>query len=83
MNSKIDILIGTHRILNEKLIFKNLGLVIIDEEHKFGVKHKEKIKEIRLGLDYLALSATPIPRTLQLSLSGIKDISIIATPPLR
>lgn len=81
-NSKIDILIGTHRILNEKLIFKNLGLVIIDEEHKFGVKHKEKIKEIRLGLDYLALSATPIPRTLQLSLSGIKDISIIATPPL-
>ncbi len=81
-NSKIDILIGTHRLLSEKLIFKNLGLVIIDEEHKFGVKHKEKIKEIRLGLDYLALSATPIPRTLQLSLSGIKDISIIATPPL-
>ncbi len=81
-NSKIDILIGTHRLLSEKLIFKNLGLVIIDEEHKFGVRHKEKIKEIRLGLDYLALSATPIPRTLQLSLSGIKDISIIATPPL-
>ena len=81
-DSKIDILIGTHKLLNEQFVFKNLGLVVIDEEHKFGVRHKEKIKEIRMGVDYLALSATPIPRTLQLSLSGIKDISIIATPPV-
>ena len=81
-DSKIDILIGTHRALNEKVIFKNLGLIIVDEEHKFGVKHKEKIKHIRMGVDYLALSATPIPRTLQLSLSGIKDISTISTAPV-
>jgi transcription-repair coupling factor (superfamily II helicase) len=81
-DSKIDILIGTHRVLNEKINFKNLGLIIVDEEHKFGVKHKEKIKHIRMGVDYLALSATPIPRTLQLSLSGIKDISTISTPPV-
>ena len=81
-DSKIDILIGTHRVLNEKINFKNLGLIIVDEEHKFGVKHKEKIKHIRMGVDYLALSATPIPRTLQLSLSGIKDISTIGTAPV-
>ncbi len=80
-DSKIDIIIGTHKLLNDKIKFKNLGLIIIDEEHKFGVKQKEKIKQVRMGVDYLALSATPIPRTLQLSLSGIKDISIIATPP--
>ena len=66
----------------KRSISKNLGLIIVDEEHKFGVKHKEKIKHIRMGVDYLALSATPIPRTLQLSLSGIKDISTIGTAPV-
>ena len=65
----------------KRVNFKNLGLIIVDEEHKFGVKHKEKIKHIRMGVDYLALSATPIPRTLQLSLSGIKDISTIRHCP--
>lgn len=78
---KIDILIGTHKILNKELVFKDLALLIIDEEQRFGVAHKEKIAAIKRNIDTLTLSATPIPRTLQLSLSGIRDMSIIETPP--
>ena len=77
----IDIVIGTHKLLGNKVKFKDLGLVIIDEEHRFGVKHKEKLRKLKTGVDVLALSATPIPRTLQLSLAGIRDISLINTPP--
>ena len=77
----IDILIGTHKILSKDLIFKDLGLLIIDEEQRFGVSHKEKIASIKRNVDTLTMTATPIPRTLQLSLSGIRDMSIIETPP--
>lgn len=77
----IDITIGTHRLLSEDLRFKNLGLVIIDEEQRFGVRSKEKFKAIRLTADILTLTATPIPRTLYMSLMGVKDLSIINTPP--
>ena len=76
-----DIVIGTHRILSEDVVFKNLGLLIVDEEQRFGVKHKERLKKLRASLDVLTLSATPIPRTLYLSLSGIRDLSTIRTPP--
>ena len=79
---KIDILIGTHRILSDDVQFKDLGLLVIDEEQRFGVKHKEKIKEFRNTIDVLTLSATPIPRTLQLSMSGIRSLSLIETPPV-
>lgn len=78
---KIDIIIGTHRLLQSDIKFKDLGLLIIDEEHRFGVKHKEKFKQIKKTVDVLTLTATPIPRTLQLSLLGIRDLSIIDTPP--
>jgi len=78
----VDIVIGTHRILSNDLKFKNLGLLIIDEEQRFGVKHKERIKELKENIDVLTLTATPIPRTLQMSLSGLKDLSIIGTPPI-
>ncbi len=78
---KIDILIGTHKILNENLVFKDLGLLVLDEEQRFGVKDKEKIKKMKTDIDVLTLSATPIPRTLHMSLSGIRDISVIATAP--
>ncbi len=77
----IDILIGTHRILSEDVKFKDLGLLIIDEEHRFGVLSKEKIRKIKKNVDTLYLTATPIPRTLNMALSGLKDISLIATPP--
>ena len=77
----VDIVIGTHRLLSDDVVFKDLGLVIIDEEHKFGVKHKEKFKALKANVDVLLLSATPIPRTLNLALSGLKDISVIETPP--
>lgn len=80
-NGEIDILIGTHKILNENVKFKDLGLLIIDEEQRFGVADKEKIKNLKRNIDVLALSATPIPRTLHMSLSGIRDISVITTPP--
>lgn len=80
-NGLIDIIIGTHKLLGDKVKFKNLGLVIIDEEHKFGVKHKEKLRLMSDGVDVLSLSATPIPRTLQLSLANIRDISLVNTPP--
>ena len=79
---KIDIAIGTHRILSSDVEFKNLGLLIIDDEQRFGVRQKEKLKKIRASLDVLSLSATPIPRTLYLALSSLKDISLIQTPPV-
>lgn len=78
---KIDIIIGTHRLLSLDVKFSDLGLLIIDEEHRFGVKHKEKIKMLKTDIDVLTLTATPIPRTLQMALSGIRQISIINTPP--
>lgn len=78
---KIDMLIGTHRLLSKDVQFKNLGLLIVDEEHRFGVSHKEKIKRFKAEVNILTLSATPIPRTLQLSLLGIRDLSVINTPP--
>ncbi len=77
----IDIIIGTHKLLGEKIKFRNLGLLIIDEEHKFGVRHKEKLKLASNGVDVISLSATPIPRSLQLSLADIRDISLVNTPP--
>jgi len=80
-NAKVDIVIGTHRLLSEDVSFKNLGLVIIDEEQRFGVKAKEKLKSLRLTADVLTLTATPIPRTLYMSLMGAKDFSVINTPP--
>ena len=78
---KIDIVIGTHKLLNEKIKFDKLGLLIIDEEHKFGVEQKEKIKKREIDVDILSLSATPIPRTLSLALNGVRDLSVINTPP--
>jgi len=80
-SGKIDILIGTHRIVNKDIEFKDLGLMIIDEEQKFGVKVKEKLKEMKVNVDSLTLTATPIPRTLHFSLMGARDLSIISTPP--
>ncbi len=77
----VDILIGTHRILQKDIKFKDLGLLIIDEEQRFGVKHKEKMKNLKKNVDVLTLSATPIPRTLHMSLVGVRDISVIETPP--
>ena len=76
-----DIVIGTHRLLQKDVRFKNLGLVIIDEEHKFGVTHKERLKQMRTQVDVMTLSATPIPRTLHMSLAGVRDMSTIETPP--
>jgi transcription-repair coupling factor (superfamily II helicase) len=77
----VDIVIGTHRILSEDINFKNLGLLIVDEEQRFGVKHKEKLKHLKFGVDVLSMTATPIPRTLHMSLIGARDLSIINTPP--
>lgn len=79
---KIDIVIGTHRLLQKDVLFKDLGLLIIDEEHRFGVAHKEKLKRLRAEIHVLTLTATPIPRTLHMSLVGIRDLSIIETPPV-
>ncbi|MDN5510727.1 transcription-repair coupling factor [Acinetobacter sp.] len=80
---KVDIVIGTHKILQESIQFKNLGLMIVDEEHRFGVRDKERIKAMRADVDMLTLTATPIPRTLNMAFSGMRDLSIIATPPAR
>lgn len=80
---KIDIIIGTHKLLQENIKFKSLGLLIIDEEHRFGVRQKERLKTLRLNADILTLTATPIPRTLNMAFAGIRDLSLIATPPLR
>jgi transcription-repair coupling factor (superfamily II helicase) len=78
---KVDILVGTHRLLNNQIKYADLGLLIIDEEHRFGVRQKEKLKELRANVDILTLTATPIPRTLNMSLAGIRDLSLIVTPP--
>ncbi|AJJ59400.1 transcription-repair coupling factor [Yersinia pseudotuberculosis] len=80
---KIDILIGTHKLLQSDLHWHDLGLLIVDEEHRFGVRHKERIKAMRADVDILTLTATPIPRTLNMAMSGMRDLSIIATPPAR
>ncbi|CAA6824363.1 MAG: Transcription-repair coupling factor [uncultured Thiotrichaceae bacterium] len=82
-SGQIDILIGTHKLLQPDVVFKNLGIVIIDEEHRFGVRHKEQLKKLRANVDMLTMTATPIPRTLNMSLSGLRDLSIIATPPVQ
>jgi len=78
---KVDILIGTHRVLSKDLKFQDLGLLVVDEEQRFGVRHKERLKQIRAQIDVLAMSATPIPRTLHMSLIGLRDMSVIETPP--
>jgi transcription-repair coupling factor (superfamily II helicase) len=78
----VDVVIGTHRLLSKDVQFKRLGLLIIDEEHRFGVAHKERMKQLRASVDALALTATPIPRTLYMALSGVRDMSVIETPPL-
>jgi transcription-repair coupling factor (superfamily II helicase) len=78
---KVDIVIGTHRLLQKDVAFRDLGLVVVDEEHRFGVSHKEKLKQMRKLVDVITLSATPIPRTLQMAISGIRDLSLIQTPP--
>jgi len=80
---KIDIIVGTHALLSPDIKYKNLGLLIIDEEHRFGVRQKEQLKALRAEIDILTLTATPIPRTLNMSMAGIRDLSIIATPPAR
>ena len=80
-SGKTDIIIGTHRLLNKEVVFKDLGLLIIDEEQKFVVAAKERLKSLKLNVDTLTLTATPIPRTLQFSLLGARDLSIINTPP--
>src|SRR4029077_8451769 len=78
---EVDIVIGTHRILSKDIEFKNLGLVVVDEEQRFGVTHKEHFKKLRAEVDLLTLSATPIPRTLHMSLSGLRDISALTIAP--
>src|SRR6202044_1889209 len=78
---KVDILIGTHRILSKDIKFQDLGLLVVDEEQRFGVRHKERLKQLRKEIDVLAMSATPIPRTLHMSLVGLRDMSVIETPP--
>ena len=80
-NGKVDILVGTHRVLSKDIKFPDLGLVIIDEEQRFGVRHKERLKQLRKEVDVLTMSATPIPRTLHMSMLGLRDMSVIETPP--
>jgi transcription-repair coupling factor (superfamily II helicase) len=79
---RVDIVVGTHRLLSKDVHFKDLGLLVVDEEQRFGVKHKEQIKQLRARLDVLTLSATPIPRTLQMAVSGLRELSLITTPPV-
>nr|MDD3720210.1 CarD family transcriptional regulator [Candidatus Gracilibacteria bacterium] len=81
-NGEIDLIIGTHKLLGESIVFKNLGLIVVDEEHKFGVEDKEKLKKIKIKVDTLSMSATPIPRSLNMALSNIRDISILKDPPM-
>ena len=78
---KTDIIIGTHRLLSKDVTFRELGILVVDEEHRFGVRHKERLKELRLTIDVLTLTATPIPRTLHMSLAGLRDLTLIETPP--
>ena len=82
-DGSVDIVVGTHKLLSEKTQFKNLGLLIIDEEHRFGVRHKEQMKQLRAEVDVLTLTATPIPRTMGMALEGLRDLSVIATAPQR
>ncbi|HCA5284994.1 TPA: transcription-repair coupling factor [Acinetobacter nosocomialis] len=82
-DGKVDIVVGTHKLLQENVQFKDLGLMVVDEEHRFGVRDKERIKALRADVDMLTLTATPIPRTLNMAFSGMRDLSIIATPPAR
>jgi transcription-repair coupling factor (superfamily II helicase) len=79
----VDIVVGTHKLLSESVQFKDLGLLIIDEEHRFGVRHKEQMKALRAEVDVLTLTATPIPRTMGMALEGLRDLSVIATAPQR
>ncbi|KRN89253.1 transcription-repair coupling factor [Ligilactobacillus ceti] len=81
-NKQIDIVVGTHRLLSKDVVFADLGLLIIDEEQRFGVKHKERLKQLKTSVDVLTLTATPIPRTLNMSMLGVRDLSVIETPPL-
>jgi transcription-repair coupling factor (superfamily II helicase) len=81
VSGAVDVIIGTHRLLSDDVALKDLGLLVIDEEQRFGVQHKEKIKELRANVDVLTLTATPIPRTLEMSLTGIRDLSLVQTPP--
>src|SRR4029453_4362809 len=76
-----EVVIGTHRLLTGEVRFKDLGLVVVDEEQRFGVEHKERLKQLRTNVDVLAMSATPIPRTLELAVTGIREMSTLATPP--
>jgi len=78
---KVDIVVGTHRLLSKDVVYPDLGLLVIDEEQRFGVRHKERLKQLRHNLDVLTMSATPIPRTLHMSLLGLRDMSVIETPP--
>ena len=78
---KVDIAIGTHRLLSQDVEFRDLGLVLVDEEQRFGVKHKERLKQLKKSVDHISMSATPIPRTLHMSLLGLRDMSVIETPP--
>ena len=78
---KVDVIVGTHRLLSKDVQFRDLGLLVVDEEQRFGVGHKEKIKQLKKRVDVLTMTATPIPRTLNMSLIGIRDMSIIETPP--
>jgi transcription-repair coupling factor (superfamily II helicase) len=80
-DGSIDVVVGTHRVLGEEIVFKDLGLLVVDEEQRFGVGHKERIKSLKVGVDVLTLSASPVPRTLEMGLTGIRDLSIIDTPP--
>src|SRR3989440_3335701 len=80
-DGSVDVVIGTHRLLSNDITFKDLGLLVVDEEQRFGVTHKEAIKRLRLNVDVLTLTATPIPRTLEMSLTGIRDLTLLNTPP--
>ena len=80
-NGTVDIVVGTHRLLSKDIVYHDLGLLIIDEEQRFGVTHKEKIKKLKTNVDVLTLTATPIPRTLHMSMLGVRDLSVIETPP--
>ena len=77
----VDVVIGTHRLLQKDVVFRDLGLLVVDEEHRFGVAHKERIKQLKKTVDVLTLTATPIPRTLQMAFAGLRDLSVIDTPP--
>ncbi len=78
----VDVVVGTHRLLSKDIHYKSLGLLVVDEEHRFGVAHKERIKQIRAKVDVLTLTATPIPRTLQMAVTGLRDLSLMTTPPV-